>query len=279
MVVRSPGACYHGAMRGLIGLSLVGVMALGIPANASTITTWRTDATAALEKQARKRYRPVMPPRKRYRPPPRPPRPYPSSTAVYSVPVGQSPVIGRRDALVTIVVGVDFMSPYSDRIRATFETLHKKYANELRFVFKQFVVYNNRSTDAALAACAAHRQGKYFEMEHGIWTLSSSKRKGAHLEQLARRLKLNVRQFRRDMRGSFCRKRINDERAELQRVGARGVPASYVNGRYLTGAQPVSRFVTLIDEELRKARQRLRSGTQRRTYYRTWIVQRGRRNP
>jgi protein-disulfide isomerase len=37
------------------------------------------------------------------------------------------------------------------------------------------------------------------------------------------------------------------------KIGARGTPAFFVNGRFLSGAQPFDRFKAIIDEELKKA--------------------------
>ena len=37
-------------------------------------------------------------------------------------------------------------------------------------------------------------------------------------------------------------------------LGARGTPAFFINGRYLSVAQPFANFERLIDEELKKAK-------------------------
>ena len=207
---------------------------------------------------------------------PRPPRPSP--TAVYSVPVGNSPVIGAPDAKVTMVVSVDFSSPYSNRIRVALESLANKYGNDLRIVFKHFVVYPTRSTQPALAACAAHRQRKFLAMEQGIWQIPNKAYTVAKLEAVAKAVGLNMRRFRRDMKGR-CKGIIKADRKLFTRLGARGVPASFTNGRFLSGAQPFSNFDRLVAEELRKANQRIRKGARKRTYYRNWIVKRGKRTP
>ena len=34
------------------------------------------------------------------------------------------------------------------------------------------------------------------------------------------------------------------------RVGARGTPAFFINGRFLSGAQPIENFKTIIDDEI-----------------------------
>jgi len=223
----------------------------------------------------------VPPPRARLRPPvPRRPRPKrPDPKKVYSVRVGASPFIGPADAKVTLVVNVDFSSPWSDRIRATFEQLHKRYKNDLRIVFKHFVVYRHVSTLPALAACAAQMQGKFFRMETLIWTLPRRGMTQARLDAVASQAGLNMRRYHRDMKRA-CPKVIAADKAEFTRLGVAGVPGSFINGRYLGGARPVSHFEKLINEELAVANRRIRRGrASKRTYYRKYIERRGRRRP
>ena len=41
------------------------------------------------------------------------------------------------------------------------------------------------------------------------------------------------------------------------------------------GAQPVENFAQLVDEELAKATDRIKKGTPKARYYKTWIVDKG----
>jgi protein-disulfide isomerase len=41
---------------------------------------------------------------------------------------------------------------------------------------------------------------------------------------------------------------------EGRRAGATGTPAFFINGRLVSGAQPLDRFVQIIEEELARAR-------------------------
>ncbi len=54
--------------------------------------------------------------------------------------------------------------------------------------------------------------------------------------------------------------------------GARGTPAFFINGRFLSGAQPYERFAALIDAELAKAKA---SGIPRSEYYAKEILAKG----
>jgi protein-disulfide isomerase len=96
-------------------------------------------------------------------------RPRPTPTDVYAIDIGASPVEGQNDAKVTIVEGFEFACPYCRKVGPTLEQLKKDYGDDLRIVKKQYVVHPQTATLPALAACAANRQGKYTQMEEGLW--------------------------------------------------------------------------------------------------------------
>jgi protein-disulfide isomerase len=41
--------------------------------------------------------------------------------------------------------------------------------------------------------------------------------------------------------------------AQAQKLGVTGTPSFFINGRYLSGAQPFANFKRYIDEELEKS--------------------------
>jgi protein-disulfide isomerase len=65
-----------------------------------------------------------------------PARPQPDPNEVYRVPVGDSPVRGPADALVTIVIFSEFQCPFCSRVRPTLDQIGERYGRDVRFVFK-----------------------------------------------------------------------------------------------------------------------------------------------
>jgi predicted DsbA family dithiol-disulfide isomerase len=53
----------------------------------------------------------------------------------------------------------------------------------------------------------------------------------------------------------------------LDKLGQRGVPAFWINGRHLSGAQPIESFRKLIDEEREKWKADKAKGGKLATYY------------
>jgi len=212
-------------------------------------------------------------------PPPRPYRPPsgPDPAVVYAVPIQGAPYRGAKNAKVTIVEGFEFACPYCERVRATLDQLLADYGKDVKIVYKHFIVHPSNATTPALAACAAHKQGKFKEMHDLIWA------KGYHagrnldqqnMETLATEIGLDLDRFRRDQSGA-CKDIVAEDQRQLAKLGMRGTPSFYINGRYLSGARPIDQFKTLIDEELAKANERIRKGTSRRRYYETWVLKKG----
>lgn len=225
-------------------------------------------------------------------PPPR--RRVPDASKTYAITLGSWPQRGPADAKVTIVFVHDYTCPYCDRARATLEELFKKYGRDLRVVYRPIVIRPQQSTPSALAACAAGRQRGYGRLEPLLWdkgfkarnydtdatapdgsTLSCWLAPGGCpvVEGLATEAGLDVRRFRADL--PACEAEVRASIAELSGFGVNSTPSFFINGRYLAGAMPIEHFAALIDEEQRRAEERIRRGTPRGRYYREWVIARG----
>ncbi len=85
-------------------------------------------------------------------------------------------------------------------------------------------------------------------------------------------LGLDVEQFKKDLADEGLKKKITEQQAQGVTLGARGTPAFFVNGRFLSGAQPVENFKALIDEEMKKADKLIASGTPKAQVYEKTIA-------
>src|SRR5688572_819864 len=118
----------------------------------------------------------------------------------------------------------------------------KDYGNDIKVVYKHFVVHPQHATVPAQAACAAALQNKFPEMEKLIWEKGFNAGRNLSKENmvtLAKEAGLNMDQFTKDMDGPDCAKRVRQDQAELSAVGTSGTPAFYINGRFLSGARPI----------------------------------------
>ena len=222
--------------------------------------------------------------------PQRPSRPEPDRAKTYAVPVEGDPFDGPPDAKVTLIKAYDYACPYCEKVRDTMDDLRKKYGNDLRVVYKQFVVHPQVATAGALAFCAAAKQGKGPQMDALLWDKGFKAHnydKDAEAGQkcwesaagcpivlgFAQDLQLDANKFKADMKD--CQQLTQKDMRDLQQLGVGATPSFFINGRFMSGAMPIDNFVSLIDEELKKANDRIGQGTPAAQYYQQWIIDKG----
>jgi protein-disulfide isomerase len=224
----------------------------------------------------------------------RPSRPEPDRAKTYAVPIDGDPFDGPADAKVTLVKAYDYACPYCEKVRDTMDDLRKKYGNDLRIVYKQFVVHPQVATAGALAFCAAGRQGKAVEMDKALWEKSfkshtfdkDASGEGGQAQKCwessagcpvvlgyAKDLGLNEDKFKADMKD--CQTLIQKDMRELQTLGVGATPSFFINGRFMSGAMPMENFTALIDEEMKKADAAISAGTPKAEYYKQAVVDKG----
>ncbi len=138
------------------------------------------------------------------------------------------------------------------RVGSTLEKILADYPNDVRMVYKQHpLAMHPNAMSAAEAAMAANAQGKFAAMNDKLMANSTALSRDKYL-QIATEIGLDVKKFTNDIDTHVYKASIEAQVAEAMKVGATGTPASFVNGRYLSGAQPYEAFKKLIDEALAK---------------------------
>ena len=219
----------------------------------------------------------------------RPARPEPDRAKTYALPVDGDPFDGPADAKVTLVKAYDYACPYCEKVRDTMDDLRKKYGNDLRVVYKQFVVHPQVATAGALAFCAAAKQNKADEMDNLLWDKgfkahNFDKDEGSTkcwdspdgcpvVLANAKELNLDLNKFKTDMKD--CQQLMQKDMHELQAFGVGATPSFFINGRFISGAMPLENFTSLIDEELKKANDAIAKGTPQAQYYQQAVLDKG----
>jgi protein-disulfide isomerase len=171
------------------------------------------------------------------------------------VAIDNEPVRGNRDAKVVVVEFSDFECPFCQRVQKTTAEVREKYSGKIQWVFKDFPLsFHQNALTAHIAANCVHR-----ESEDTYWkffdALFSDKRTadtltGPGLERIASSLGVNMDTFRTCLSDPAVRKEIEEDMKQGESLGVSGTPAFFINGRVISGAQPVSAFTSLIDDEL-----------------------------
>jgi len=99
---------------------------------------------------------------------------------------------------------------------------------------------------------AAYRQGKFWEMHDKIFE-NTRALEDTNLKQHAVDLELDVDAFNACYESGQFRNAVQADFRSGNALGVTGTPAFFVNGRFLSGAQPFEAFKAIIDDELSRA--------------------------
>lgn len=196
-----------------------------------------------------------------------------NTTTVYSLPIGEAPTQGPDSALVTVVVVSDFQCPYCSKVEARLHHLKQLYGDNIRFAFKHNPLpFHKQALSAAIASEAAHQQDMFWAMNQKLFA-NQRDLSPENYQKWAGELGLDMEQFKQDMTSEKLRQKVLEDQRLVASLGAKGVPAFFINGRMLMGAQPVSRFKVLIDEEMARASQAVAAGTPAHEYYNSIVAE------
>lgn len=103
---------------------------------------------------------------------------------------------------------------------------------------------------AAAAALAAGRQGKFWEFHDELFKIYQQINE-EKIQQIAKQLELNETQFEKDQIDPVILKKIQQDAQQAFRLGVKGVPAVFINGKRARG-RSLGDFQIAIDQELKK---------------------------
>lgn len=141
-----------------------------------------------------------------------------------------APVRGAENAPVTLVLFSDFECPWCGKLEPTLAELLTKNPDKLRIVFKHLPLpMHQQAEPAALAAIAAQKQGKFWEMHDALfqttnWTPTV-------IDETAQRIGLNMAQYKADVSGPEVQTQLAKDKADAQAADVVATPSMFVNGR------------------------------------------------
>lgn len=172
------------------------------------------------------------------------------------VPVDGLPAFGDPRAPVTVVAFTDYECPYCAKADASLDVLREEYGDKLRIVVAmQPLPFHEHAADAARAFLAAVELGKGEAMHRKLFAMQRANlvMTDANLEAAAREIGLLPDVWNRVRRSDSVSALLERSQSLAGRLGVRGTPTFFTNGRRLVGARPLETFRALLDEELVKA--------------------------
>lgn len=185
------------------------------------------------------------------------------------VSVDNDPVLGDKNAPVTLIEFSDYECPFCKRaFTDVLPELKKTYIDtgKVKLVYRDFPLsfHANAQKEAEAAECARSQSNDvtYFKFHDQIFTQTTAGGTGLALTQLpviAKNLGLNVNQFQQCLDSGKFKDEVAKDIADGSAAGVSGTPSwiigtsskdGQVEGQLIVGAQPFSAFKTIIDEKL-----------------------------
>jgi protein-disulfide isomerase len=181
-------------------------------------------------------------------------QPQPPSGPV-EIPIDGAYAVGDPNAPVTIVEYTDFQCPFCSRhFEQTFLELKLDYIDTgvVYYVFKDFPLtqLHPQAVQAANAARCAGEQGAYLPMHEALFTNQAEWNgrtdAGAFFSSYGAELGLDTAQFDTCLANRTYEAQVFADMEEGMSFGVSGTPAFFLNGYFLSGAQPYGTFVDAI---------------------------------
>lgn len=170
---------------------------------------------------------------------------------IQTVSADDDPFSGKADAPVTVIMFTDFQCPACSAVHPILKQVIAEYGDKIKFVVRDFPLTNihQNAFNAALAANAANKQGKFFEYTELLYNNQNSL-DNASLKKFAVELGLDSKRFEKDFADKPLAEEIRKDMKDGETYGVNGTPSIFVNG-YKIRTLSASAFRKAIERALK----------------------------
>lgn len=195
----------------------------------------------------------------------------PENTGPVEVSVDDDPVMGDRNAPVTMIEFIDYECPFCKRFfDETLSQIKSEYINtgKVKLIMRDLPLdfHQNAHKESQAAQCAREQGGDsmYFKYHDEIFKRTTSNGTGLALTELsviANDLGLNGSSLQSCLDSEKYKAEVDKDLADAAQYGADGTPTFFIGksdpsgkfqGTPLVGAQPYESFKAALDAELKK---------------------------
>jgi protein-disulfide isomerase len=155
-------------------------------------------------------------------------------------------VAGNPKGDVTMVEFFDYNCGWCKKGFPEVVNLMEKDKN-LRVVLKEFPIFGGDSDYAAMAALAAKKQNKYWELHQAMLSHEGKVTKES-VDEIAAKLGIDVAKLKEDMKDPAIDKELADTRALAQQLAINGTPAFIIDDKVSPGYLPADGLTAMIEE-------------------------------
>ena len=160
---------------------------------------------------------------------------------------------GDVNAPVTLVEYGDYECPHCGAAYPMIKQVQKKMGKKLRFVFRNFPLSeaHPHALNAAVAAEAAGRQGKFWEM-HDIIYENQSQLELDDLLRYAAKIGIDTEKFDSDFEDEKLLSKVKSDFNSGVRSGVNGTPSFYITGEKYEGEYEGEAIVHALNKVLQR---------------------------
>jgi protein-disulfide isomerase len=169
-------------------------------------------------------------------------------------PNAQAPMRGKSSAKVTIVEFADYQCPFCKRAEDdAVAAVKKNYGDKVKFVWRDLPLSFHQNAEpaaeAAREALAEKGEAGFWKM-HDLLFANQTNLDRASLDGYAKQLGLDPTKFAAALDNHTHKADIDLDSKAASDAKISGTPSFVINGYFLSGAQPYSKFRKLIDRAL-----------------------------
>ncbi len=173
----------------------------------------------------------------------------------------ENPSLGPSDAKVTIVEYSDFQCPFCARAEEILQNeVLKEYGDRVTFVYKQFPltsIHPWAEPASIIGLCIYQQSGNdaYWKYHQAVFKAQKdipNENPGEKLLALAKDAGADEAKVKACYEAGETKPIVEATLAEAEAIGVNSTPTFFINGRRLSGAQPLEAFKAIIDPELAK---------------------------
>jgi protein-disulfide isomerase len=162
----------------------------------------------------------------------------------------QNPVIGENTARVTVVEFSDYNCPYCVSVNPILKATVDNNPGKIKLIIRQLplpIPGHETSKEAALAATAANKFGKFKEMHNEIYNLQDKSRE--NLVRTAEKIGINRDEFQKALESDEVKQIVEDDIKAAEKLKITGTPTIFINGKAFNFSQDLT---TTILAEMNK---------------------------
>ncbi|MEK6955092.1 MAG: thioredoxin domain-containing protein [Nanoarchaeota archaeon] len=161
------------------------------------------------------------------------------------------PIIGNKDAELTIIEFGCYSCPYTKKAEETVKQVLENYKGRVNLQFKTFYIpHHNYSYKAALAADCFLEQDAY-EKYHNYVFDEQINHSEKFFEEIPKILGIDIEQYNTCMKTEKYKNETDTDNDMGLKAGVRGTPTFFINDQVIVGPKPYRTFKNIIDEELK----------------------------